>query len=89
MNIYVGNLDYKVHEDQLKEVFEQHGTVNHVKIVTDRETGRSRGFAFVEMADDSAGESAIESLHGSMLGSRSLVVNQARPKEDRPPRRDY
>jgi RNA recognition motif-containing protein len=90
MNIYVGNLDYKVREEMLRDAFEQHGTVSSVKIVTDRETGRSKGFAFVEMEDDNAGRNAIEQMHGKEIGSRTVVVNEARPREERSfsPRRE-
>jgi RNA recognition motif-containing protein len=83
MNIYVGNLDYKVREEQLRDAFSQHGEVSSVKIVTDRDTGRSKGFAFVEMPDDNAGRNAIEQMNGASLGARSLVVNEARPREER------
>ncbi|PKO01515.1 MAG: RNA-binding protein [Chloroflexi bacterium HGW-Chloroflexi-5] len=81
MNIYVGNLNYKVKESNLKEVFETYGTVDSVKIIQDKISGRSKGFGFVEMPDDSQAQSAIENLNGSEFLGRSLVVNQARPKE--------
>jgi RNA recognition motif-containing protein len=81
MNIYVGNLNYKVKESNLKEVFETYGTVDSVKIIQDKISGRSKGFGFVEMPDDSQAQSAIENLNGSEYLGRSLVVNQARPKE--------
>lgn len=81
MNIYVGNLNYKVQESNLKEVFETYGTVDSVKIVQDKISGRSKGFGFVEMPDDSQAQSAIENLNGSEFLGRNLVVNQARPKE--------
>ncbi|MGE4289823.1 MAG: RNA recognition motif domain-containing protein [Salinivirgaceae bacterium] len=81
MNIYVGNLNYKVKESNLKEVFETYGTVDSVKIIQDKISGRSKGFGFVEMPDDSQAQSAIENLNGSEFLGRNLIVNQARPKE--------
>lgn len=77
--IYVGNLPYSATEDELKELFGNHGSVNEVHLVTDRETGRPRGFGFVEMED--GGDEAIEAIHGSQLGGRTLTVNEARPRE--------
>jgi len=82
MNIYVGNLDYKIRENDIRSAFEAHGTVSSVKIVTDRDTGRSKGFAFVEMPDDSQGRNAIEQMNGRELGKRNVVVNEARPREN-------
>ena len=79
--IYVGNLPYSATEDELKELFGNHGAVNEVHLVTDRETGRPRGFGFVEMED--GGNEAIEAIHGSQLGGRTLTVNEARPREPR------
>ena len=79
--IYVGNLPYSATEDELKELFGNHGSVNEVHLVTDRETGRPRGFGFVEMED--GGDEAIEAIHGSQLGGRTLTVNEARPREPR------
>lgn len=76
MNIYVGNLSYNISEDELKKVFETYGPVETSRIVMDRETGRSRGFAFVTMGDES-GEKAIEALNGAEVGGRTLKVNQA------------
>lgn len=88
--IYVGNLPFNTTSESLSEVFAQYGTVDSSKIITDRETGRSKGFGFVEMSDASAADSAIEKLHGSDLGGRALTVNEARPMEKRdagrPPR---
>ena len=81
MNIYVGNLNYKVQESNLKEVFETYGTVDSVKIIQDKISGRSKGFGFVEMPDDNQAQSAIDNLNGSEFLGRNLVVNQARPKE--------
>ena len=83
-NIYVGNLSFDVSDAQLQEAFGAHGTVNKANVVTDRDTGRSRGFGFVEMANDDEGKAAIEALNGSDLGGRALTVNLAKPREDRP-----
>lgn len=83
MNIYVGNLSYGMSEDELREAFAAYGDVASVKILTDRETGRSRGFGFVEMPNQSEGEAAISQLNGKDLGGRSLRVNEARPRERR------
>ena len=81
-NIFVGNLDFKATEEGVRSLFERYGVVNSARIMTDRETGRSRGFAFVEMADAEA-ETAINALNGTNLGGRALNVNEARPKVDR------
>ncbi len=83
-NIYVGNLSYNVTEDEVRSLFEAYGPVDRVSIVTDRDTGQPRGFAFVEMTDDDAAGKAMEALNGSKLGGRSLNINEARPKESRP-----
>ncbi len=82
MNIYIANIPYVVSEDMLRELFEQHGSVDSVKIVLDRETQRSRGFGFVEMNDDT-GRTAIDSLDGHSFHGRDLKVNEARPRPDR------
>ena len=82
-NIYVGNCSYDVTEEQLREAFAAFGEVESVKVIRDRDTGRARGFAFVEMVDSSAAEAAIQGLNGTDLGGRSLKVNEARPREDR------
>lgn len=82
-NIYVGNLSYSTEENELHDLFAQHGSVDRVNIITDRETGRPRGFGFVEMSDETAGRNAIEALNGTEFGGRTLTVNEARP---RPPR---
>ncbi len=79
--IYVGNLSFKTSEDQLQELFSEYGEVTSAKIITDRETGRSRGFAFIEMENDSEANSAIEDLHEADFMERALVVNIARPKK--------
>ncbi len=83
-NIYVGNLSYDASEDQLRTLFEAYGPVDRVSIVTDRDTGQSRGFAFVEMTDDDAASRAMEALNGTKLGGRNLNINEARPRENRP-----
>ncbi len=82
-NIYVGNLSFDVSEAQLQESFAAFGTVDKASVVTDRMTGRSRGFGFVEMANDDEGKAAIEGLNGSDMGGRQITVNVARPKVDR------
>jgi cold-inducible RNA-binding protein len=82
-NIFVGNLSFATTEDQVRQAFEAHGTIERVTIVTDRDTGRSRGFAFVEMADDSQADKAIAALNGAEIDGRSLNVNVARPREPR------
>ncbi len=79
MNIYVANISFRASEGQLKELFQQFGEVSSVKIVTDRESGRSRGFGFVEMPNDSEGAAAIAQLNGTSFQDRNLVVNEARP----------
>jgi len=86
-NIYVGNLSFDATEDQVRGMFEQYGPVDKVSIITDRDTGQPRGFAFVEMPDDDSAGKAMEALNGSALGGRNITVNEARPKADRP-RRD-
>jgi RNA recognition motif-containing protein len=78
--IYIGNLPFTTTEDELRDVFERHGTVDSVAVITDRETGRARGFAFVEMAEQSAAEDAIRALDGSELQGRSIRVNEAQDK---------
>jgi len=82
MNIYVGNLAFSATETELREAFEAHGAVTEVKVITDRNTGRSRGFAFVEMADDGEAQAAIDALNGTDMGGRKIVVNQARPRNE-------
>jgi RNA recognition motif-containing protein len=83
MNIYVGNLPYNLTEDELHDAFAAHGTVTSSVIITDRDTGRSRGFGFVEMETDDEANAAIAALNGSDLGGRTLTVNEARPRQDR------
>ena len=82
-NIFVGNLSFSTTEDELRQLFEPHGQVDRVSIMTDRDTGRSRGFGFVEMASNEDGEKAIAALNGSQIGGRTLNVNEARPKTER------
>jgi cold-inducible RNA-binding protein len=82
MNIYVGNLNFKTTEDEVKQLFEQYGSVTSVKLITDRDTGRPRGFGFVEMDDDQAGDTAVESLNGTEYAGRNLKVNVAKEKRD-------
>ncbi|MBN2492554.1 MAG: RNA-binding protein [Planctomycetes bacterium] len=81
--MYVGNLSYEATEAEIRELFGAHGAVDRVNIITDRETGRPRGFCFVEMGDEQAGRAAIEALNGAEYGGRTLTVNEAKP---RPPR---
>ena len=83
MNIYVGNLPYGINRDQLRDVFAAYGEVAAARIVTDRETGRSKGFGFVEMNNDEEAKKAIEALNGNDIGGRKAVVNEARPREPR------
>ena len=81
MNIYVGNLSYSLMESELRDAFAAFGNVSSVTILTDRETGRSRGFGFVEMPNQAEGEAAVANLNGKDLGGRPLRVNEARPRE--------
>ena len=81
MNIYVGNLSYGMSEDELRDAFGAFGEVSSVKILMDRETGRSRGFGFVEMPNQSEAETAITQLNGKDVGGRALRINEARPRE--------
>ena len=87
MNIYVGNLPYGLDRDELRNVFSAYGEVATARIVMDRETNKSKGFGFVEMPDDAQAKAAIEALNGSEISGRKAVVNEARPREERP-RRD-
>jgi RNA recognition motif-containing protein len=82
-NLYVGGLPYSVAEDQLKELFSAYGTVEAARVITDRYTGQSRGFGFVEMASQEEAQKAIQALNDSQLEGRRLVVNEARPQEKR------
>lgn len=80
MNIYVGNLSYKVDENDLKGIFEEYGEVTSVKIIKDKYSGRSKGFAFVEMTNNSEAKTAIKELNGGELDSRKVIINEAKPK---------
>ncbi len=86
MNIYVGNLSYKMTDEDLRKLFSDFGTVAESKIVSDRDTGRSKGFGFVEMPNQAEGEEAIRQLNGKEIEGRSINVNIAKPKEDKPRR---
>jgi RNA recognition motif-containing protein len=88
MNIYIGNLSYNLTEQDLQKLFEAYGKVDRSNIISDRETGRSKGFGFIEMPEQSEGQKAIEELDGQDVDGRNIRVNEARPKEDRPPRRE-
>ncbi|HCC70490.1 MAG TPA: RNA-binding protein [Bacteroidales bacterium] len=83
MNIYVGNLDFKVNEDDLQALFEEYGTVNSSKIITDKYSGKSKGFGFVEMENDSEANEAIKNLSGSVMENREIIVNEAKPRRNR------
>ena len=83
MNIFVGNLAWTTTEDELAQLFEPYGVVEQARIATDRETGRSRGFGFVEMPDATQAQAAIDGLNGTSLEGRPLTVNEARPREER------
>ena len=84
--LYVGNLPYSVRDGDLEQSFGQFGSVTSAKVMMERDTGRSKGFGFVEMGSDAEAQAAIEGMNGAPLGGRSLVVNEARPMEPRPPR---
>ena len=89
MNIYVGNISFLLSESDLESAFAEHGAVDSARIISDRATGRSKGFGFVEMPDQAEGEKAIQALNGKELEGRELKVNEARPREDRPRRPRY
>jgi RNA recognition motif-containing protein len=84
MKLYVGNLSFETTENDLQDLFEQHGTVGEVRLMMDRLTGKSRGFAFVTMNDDTQANAAKDALNGRELNGRALTVNEARPREERP-----
>jgi len=86
MNIYVGNLAYSVTEDELRTAFSEFGNVTRATVITDKFSGQSKGFGFVEMADDSEAEEAIRALNDKPLNGRNIKVNQAKPREERPAR---
>jgi cold-inducible RNA-binding protein len=81
--LYVGNLSYGVSDSDLQQMFEAHGTVQSAQVITDRDTGRSKGFGFVEMSSDAEAQKAIDALNGQQVDGRSLTVNEAKPREDR------
>ena len=83
MNIYISNLSYAVNDGDLKDLFGEYGEISSAKVITDRETGRSRGFGFVEMADDAQGKKAIDELNGAEYDGKVITVNVAKPREDR------
>ncbi|MCG8341764.1 MAG: RNA-binding protein [Chlorobiales bacterium] len=89
MNIYIGNLDYGVTEDDLRDAFGEFGEVSSANIISDKFTGRSKGFGFVEMPNDAEANQAIDALNDTDLNGRSIKVNQARPREERPSRPRY
>ena len=89
MNIYVSNLSFDVQDADLREFFTSYGEVTSAKIINDRETGRSRGFGFVEMTDETASKKAIAELNNSTVDGRTINVMEAKPKEDRPARNNY
>lgn len=84
MNIYVSNLGFSVQDEDLKEYFEEYGEVTSAKVITDKFTNRSRGFGFVEMSDEAAGQKAIKELDGAVVEGRTISVTVARPREERP-----
>jgi RNA recognition motif-containing protein len=86
MNIYVSNLSFNIQDEDLREFFAPYGEVTSAKIINDRESGRSRGFGFVEMSDDAASKKAIAELDGASIDGRTIKVMEAKPKEDRPAR---
>lgn len=88
MNIYVGNLPYSTTQDDLRQYFEAYGTVQTTSIIQDRETGRSKGFGFVVMPDNGQAQAAISALNDKEIEGRKIRVNEARPREERPPRDD-
>lgn len=89
MKIYVGNLAYSVTDDQLQSAFEAFGEVSSASVISDKFSGQSKGFGFVEMPDSGAAQKAIQSLNGTPIGGRNVKVNEAKPREDRPQRPRY
>lgn len=86
MNLYVGNLPYSMRQEELQEMFSEFGTVESARIISDRESGRSKGFGFVDMNDASEAKKAIDALNGKDINERKMVVNEARPREEKPRR---
>lgn len=86
--LFVGGLPFATTDEELSELFSAHGTVSYAKVITDRETGRSKGFGFVEFENDDEGKAAEKAMNGTEIGGRSITVNEARPREERP-RRDF
>lgn len=86
MNIYIGNLPFSTTEAELRAAFSAHGEVDDVRLITDRDSGRSKGFGFVEMPNDSEARAAMAALNGTEMGDRTIKVNEARPREERPQR---
>jgi len=87
MNVYVGNLPYGTTSEDLRDLFSAYGEVNSANVISDRDSGRSKGFGFVEMADNASAQAAIENLNGKEIEGRAITVNEARPREERSPRR--
>jgi RNA recognition motif-containing protein len=88
MNIFVAGLNYKISEAELGDLFAEYGEIASVKLVTERETGRSKGYGFVEMTDEEAGKKAIEALNGAEIDGRTIAVSEARPRSEEAPRRN-
>lgn len=86
--LFVGGLPFSTTDDELKDLFGAHGNVSYAKVITDRDTGRSKGFGFVEFENDDEGKAAEKAMNGSDVGGRSITVNEARPREERP-KRDF
>lgn len=84
--LYVGNLPYSFRDDDMQQAFSQFGSISSAKVMMERDTGRSKGFGFVEMGSDAEAQAAIQGMNGQSIGGRNLVVNEARPMEPRPPR---
>ena len=89
MNIYVSNLSFSVQDEDLRGYFAEYGEVSSAKVITDKQTNRSRGFGFVEMTDDTAAQKAIQELDGATVDGRAIKVNVAKPKEEREPKRSF
>lgn len=87
--LFVGSLSYNINSDQLQELFTEYGKVDSANVINDRDTGRSKGFGFVEMSSDDEAKAAIDALNGKEVDGRAIIVNVARPKEDRPARPSY